>query len=257
MGWLFLGVAVLERVRGRRLAAARSAGGARLVSRHRSARPAAGRRRRHRGAAPDLARLPMAVLGDDRARPRDVGARPDRVGRRRTDARPRHVAGVARGVRAVRQRRAAVRAARAAAPRRPRAARRHHRRRHRRPRGRHRLSLFVLRHRADVDLAADRVGAAAGAGRRRHGRGDVRRAADRLARHLPPPDARRARQLRHADDQQRRSGPGRVSHARSSTTSPGSCRSRSSRGRRRWRRPRREATPPTAKTRSCRGRGPG
>ena len=156
---------VFERIRGRRLAAARAAGDARLVPRDRAARAAADRRRRHRRAPPDVARLPVAVLVDDRAGPRDVGARADRLGRGRADARPRHVARVARRVRALRRRRAAVRAARAAAPRRPRAARRDDRRRHRRPRRRHRLSVFVLHHRADVDVAADRVGAAAGARR--------------------------------------------------------------------------------------------
>ena len=153
----------------------------------------------------------MAVLGDARPGPRDVGARADRMGRGRADARPRIVAGLACGVRALRRRRPAVRAARATAPRRPRTPGRDDRHRHRRPGRGHRFSLFVFRHGANL-VPADCVGAAAGAGRHGDGSGDVRRSAHRMARHLPPPHARRARQLRHADDQQRRRRAGRVSN---------------------------------------------
>ena len=89
MGWLFLGVVYSCAYGGVGWMLREQPDAARLVSRHRPARSAAGRRRGHRRAPPDVARLPMAVLGDDRARPRHVGARADRMGGRRTDARPR------------------------------------------------------------------------------------------------------------------------------------------------------------------------
>ena len=79
-------------------------------------------------------------------------------------------------------------------------ARRDHRHRHRRPRGRHRIPLFLLHHaRPSADLADPRLRIAAGAGGGRHGRGDVRRVADAVARHLPPARVRRVRQPRHPD----------------------------------------------------------
>ena len=167
---------------------------------------------RHLQAASHLARLPVAVLVDDRARPDDVGDRADRMGSRGDSARPRHLARVARCLRALRRRRAAVRAARAAASRPARTAGRNHRHRHRRARGRHRLSLFVLRHRALGHLADSGLRAAAGAGRHRHGGRDVRRLELAVARNLSPSHARRVRQPRDAHAQQRRSLAGDVPH---------------------------------------------
>ena len=134
--------------------------------------------------------------------------------------------------------------------------RRHHRRRHRRPGRRHRLSLLVFHHGADL-VAVDRLRAAAGPGRRGDGRGDVRGVADRLARHLPAPDAQ-AQSSTSSRWRSSNAGAGEAPIApRSSTTSPGFSRSRSSHGQRRWRPPRRRPTPPTGRKKNFPGRGPG
>ena len=71
-------------------------------------------------------------------------------------------------------------------------------------------SFFVTA--PSATLADSGLRAAAGAGRRRHGGGDVRRLEYAVARHLPPAHARRVRQPRHADAQQRRSLAGHVPH---------------------------------------------
>ena len=74
-------------------------------------------RRGHRPAAPDVARMPVAVLVDDCARSGDVGHRAHWMGRRRPDVQARELAGVAGRVCVVRERGPAVRAPGAAAPR--------------------------------------------------------------------------------------------------------------------------------------------
>src|SRR5439155_15381661 len=117
---------VFDRLCRRRLRAARSTDCALLVPRRRPGPPTVDRRRGHRQKASYLDRLPVALLGDDRAGAHDVSDRPDRVGGRRSALRPAVLARLARGLRAVRERRTAVRAAGAAASGAAGAAGRHH-----------------------------------------------------------------------------------------------------------------------------------
>ena len=135
-------------------------------------------RRDHRAAPARVGRLPVAVLGDARARPADVGHQRRRLVGRRDAAGRRHVvARMARRVRAVRRRRAAARAAGAAASRSARKSDRDDRRRHRRHRGAHRLPLFTFRRgrrcrsrgQRHIGLAAAAVRASAVSRLRRHG----------------------------------------------------------------------------------------
>ena len=195
------------------MAAARTRAPAACIQDLRAARAADDRRHRDRAAPQRLDRLPLVVLGDDRARAHDVGDRPDRLDRRRAPARAgRIVARLAHGVRVVRSGGAALRAPDAASSRQPRADDGEHGRRHRRHRRDDRIPLFTFRRGARPDPfdRTARVAAAADpervpAVRRLRGRDDrgLGRPQSVVGPDLPPGRHRAPGELRHPEHHER------------------------------------------------------
>ena len=171
---------LLDRLRRDRVAAARPHRRTALVQDLRTADSAAHGRRRDRASSPRVDGLSLAVLGDDRARPDDVGDRSRRMDVGRGHRRTRNVvARVVYGLRTVRRRGSFARPAGAAAPWQPRGGDGDNGGRYRRYRRDGRLPLFAIRHRprfnaderaADVPAAVALVRVPAVRGGGRHGR---------------------------------------------------------------------------------------